>query len=668
MNPLASSKKTEDNPEDLSSESVLHAKAKMVTFRALATATLLIPLNAWWIIKMEVVRYSGHPTTISLFFNVVFLLAALLVVNFLIQRLRSKWAFTPQELITIYIMLALSSAICGHDMIEVLTPILTHVHHFARPENGWLTDIIPYLPSWLTVSDLEARTAFYVGTSSLYTPNNLRAWATPVLAWTGFFTLLGFVTLCLNTLLRRQWTESERLSYPLVMLPLEMVNPKTSLFKNRLFWIGIALTSIFEIWNGLAYLYPQLPSLPLKYAGASQNLQTYVTQQPWASMGWTPVAIYPFGVALGMLLPVDLLFSSWFFAWIWRSERIFGAAMGYNDVPGFPYVEEQSFGAYVGLAVFAIWISRRHFMRIWAGLFDRSKDLNDSAEPLPYRWACAGLLAGCGGIFLFCLACKMSPWVIAVFFLIYFTIAIAITRMRAELGPPAHDLHHAGPDSIMTSVTASNRYDRHDLALFALFGGFNRAYRSHPMPIQLEGFKMAERLQGGYRSLFWAMLFAIAFGCIAAFWADLHQTYEVGAAQRIAPPNVQLIFGREPWQRMDSWVKAPFSPTRQENVRIAIGVGFFLTLIFNTIRMRFSWFPFHPVGYAVSSSWSVNLLWLSLLVSWIIKALLLRYGGLRVYRRSLPFFFGIILGECVIGSLWMLIGIVLNIPTYAFWP
>jgi hypothetical protein len=640
----------------------------MVTLRAVGIALVLMPLNAWWIIRMEVVRYAGHPTTISLFFNVVFVLTLLLLANGLVRRLRPQWALAPGEMLTVYVMLALSSALCGHDMIEVLTPMLAHVHHYARPENGWQTEIIPYLPPWLTVGDAQARVDFYTGTSSLYTPVNLRAWAVPVFFWTLFLSLLGFMMLCINTLLRRQWTESEKLSYPLVMLPLEMVNPKTQLFKSRLFWMGAAIAAVLEIWNGLAYLYPSIPSLPLKMSGPTQDLATYMTSRPWNAIGWTPVALYPFGVGLGMLLPVDLLFSAWFFAWIWRLERVFGAATGYSDIPGFPYVEEQSFGAYIGLAVFALWTSRAHFVRIWNGLFDHSIELNDADEPIPYRWAVAGLACGSIAIFAFCLSARMTPWVIAAFFLIYFTLAVAITRMRAELGPPAHDLHQGGPDSILPAIMPSNRFARPDLAMFSLFYGFNRAYRSHPMPVQLEGFKIAERMHARYRPLFAAMMIAIVLGVICAFWADLDQTYRAGAAQKIAPPNVQLIFGGEPWVRMQGWIKSPTSPVQQGNVRTAIAVGFFLTLALNAIRMRVGWFPFHPVGYAVSGSWSLSLLWLPLFVAWIVKSLLLRYGGLRAYRQALPFFLGLILGECVIGSLWMLIGILFNIPTYAFWP
>ena len=312
------------------------------------------------------------------------------------------------------------------------------------------------------------------------------------------------------------------------------------------------------------------------------------------------MALYPFGVGLGMLLPVDLLFSAWFFAWVWRAERVFGAATGYSDIPGFPYVEEQSFGAYIGLAVFALWTSRAHFVRIWNGLFDRRVGSARLRRADSLSLGRTGLAAGSLAVFAFCLAARMTPWVIAAFFLIYFTLAVAITRMRAELGPPAHDLHQGGPDSILPALMPSNRFARPDLAMFSLFYGFNRAYRSHPMPVQLEGFKIAERIQARYRPLFAAMMITLVFGVLCAFRADLDQTYRAGAAQKIAPPNVQLIFGGEPWSRMQGWIKSPTSPVQQGNVRTAIAVGFLLTLALNAIRMRASWFPFHPVGYAVS--------------------------------------------------------------------
>ncbi|HLV80082.1 MAG TPA: DUF6785 family protein [Chthonomonadaceae bacterium] len=643
-------------------------RTRFVTLRAVALALLLMPFNAYWVILMEVVRYAGHPTTISLFFNVVFELAALLAVNAGLRRRLPRAALTPGELLTIYIMLALASAVMGHDMIEVLVPILAHAHYFARPENGWAADILPYLPRWLVVSDPGALRAFYIGHSSLYAGPNLRAWIGPVLAWTGFLTLLGFLMLCLNALLRRQWTENEKLSYPLVILPLEMVNPQTQLFRSRVFWWGVATVAALELWNGLAYLYPSLPLLPLKRFGPAQDLPTYMASPPWKSIGVISVALYPFGIALGMLLPVDLLFSAWFFTWVWALEPVAGAWFGYADTPGFPYLEPQSFGAYLGVAVTALWLGRRAFAAIWRGIFDLRRDLGDAEEPLPYRWAAAGLAGGSLGVYGFCRAAGMSSEMIVAFFLLYFALAVAITRMRAELGPPAHDLSAAGPDTILPAVTASGQIGRTDLGMLSLFYGFNRAYRSHPMPVQLEGFKIAERGGGSYRRLFWAMLAALAVGALCGFWADLHQTYRLGAGEKIAPPNVQLIFGGEAWTRMGGWIHASTPVQQQFNTRAAIAVGFGTVLLLSALRLRFPWFPLHPVGYAVSSSWSLGLLWLPLMIAWVLKAFLLRYGGLRAYRLALPYFLGMILGECVLGSFWSLLGIAFGIPTYAFWP
>jgi len=179
---------------------------------------------------------------------------------------------------------------------------------------------------------------------------------------------------------------------------------------------------------------------------------------------------------------------------------------------------------------------------------------------------------------------------------------------------------------------------------------------------------MAERTGASYRPLFWAMLLAIGFGALSGFWADLDQSYRYGAAANIAPPNVQLIFGSEAWNRMASWLDSPVAQQKMADTRIAIGVGFAISLLLNALRLRIPGFPFHPVGYAISGSWSLGLLWLPLFIAWVVKLVLLRYGGLRAYRQALPFFLGLVLGEAVIGSLWALIGIALDVPTYAFWP
>ncbi len=75
----------------------------------------------------------------------------------------------------------------------------------------------------------------------------------------------------------------------------------------------------------------------------------------------------------------------------------------------------------------------------------------------------------------------------------------------------------------------------------------------------------------------------------------------------------------------------------------------------------------HPVGYAISGSWSMNCLWLPIFIAWLAKLLITRYGGHRTFTRALPFALGMVLGEFIIGSLWCILGIALGISTYSFW-
>jgi hypothetical protein len=57
-----------------------------------------------------------------------------------------------------------------------------------------------------------------------------------------------------------------------------------------------------------------------------------------------------------------------------------------------------------------------------------------------------------------------------------------------------------------------------------------------------------------------------------------------------------------------------------------------------------------------------------MLMAWVVKTLLLRYGGLALYRQILPLAYGVIIAECVVGSGWTLLGMFTDIPTYGFWP
>jgi hypothetical protein len=632
-----------------------------VTPRAIAIALLLTPANTYWIMQMELVRYSGHPTTISIFFNVVFCLLALTIVNVLVGRRWPKLALSQQELLVIYVMLSIASALCGHDFIEILSSYIGHAFWFATPENKWAELFHWAIPKWMAVRDREVLRGLYEGQSTLYSAKVLLAWATPVLVWTGFIVVLVLTMLCVNVLLRKRWIEGERLSYPLVQLPIEMTDQRLLIFKNRLLWIGFGLAGGIDLINGLNFWWPSIPAIPVRV----RDLSPYITQSPWNAVGWFPISFYPFVLGLGMLLPVDLLFSCWFFFFFWKAQLVISRALSWDTTPNFPFINEQSFAGYIGLAIFALWTGRSYFVGVGRRILGKPDGEDDSREPWRYRTAAYGLLASFALLIIFCLVAGMSLWVAVAFFVAYLLISIAVTRIRAELGPPAHDLHNGGPEMLLVDAAGPRELGTRNLTIMSTFYFFNRAYRAHPMPFQLEGFKMCERAAVDARRLTFAMLLAAVAGCLGAFWAFLHIGYHLGVGSAKVAGPVIWAFGPEPWNRLQGWLQNPQKVNIPALTAMAVGLCFTLTL--QALRTRFWWWPFHPVGYAVSSSWSLNVLWLPIMAAWIVKLLVLRYGGLRTYVQWLPFFYGLILGEFVVGSLWTIIGIVLNVPSYGFW-
>jgi len=87
------------------------------------------------------------------------------------------------------------------------------------------------------------------------------------------------------------------------------------------------------------------------------------------------------------------------------------------------------------------------------------------------------------------------------------------------------------------------------------------------------------------------------------------------------------------------------------------------------MRVRFIWWIFHPMGYIVANlEWAMRNFWSCMLISSTAKWFILKYRGPKGYRKAVQVCVGLILGDFVIGGLWNVLGILLNIPTYSFWP
>ena len=153
--------------------------------RALLLAIILIPLNSLWMMTASLWN-AGYPTTVSLFFNAVFYLFALALINEALKRLCPRAALSTADLALIYIMLTVASAVNGLDMLQLIGAMIAGPHLLATPENEWRELFLGYIPSWLVVSETSVLERYASGGSSLYSMENVLPWIAPVLAWSAF--------------------------------------------------------------------------------------------------------------------------------------------------------------------------------------------------------------------------------------------------------------------------------------------------------------------------------------------------------------------------------------------------------------------------------------------------------------------------------------------------
>lgn len=634
--------------------------ARTTPLRGITLGLLLLPANAYFIIQLEIVRYQSWPSILSLSMNSLFILFVLALFNYLIHRRTRRFILTPADLIAVFVILNLGTVLAGQDQLQVLVFTITHPTFFATTENGWDMLFIRELPQWLLVTNQSALDGFYRGNSSLLIEKNLMAWMTPLACWTGFLFALFWVMVCINTILRKQWMDNEHLTFPTVQLPIAVATTP-SLVASPILWIGFALSSIIALVNGLSILFPGFPSFSTQVLSLSAS-----TDRPWSALGGVSGSLYPFAIGLGMLMPADLAFSCWFFLWFQKLEAVACSAAGLDNlVPEFPFIHQQAAGALIGISFFVLWSERRHLLAVMRKVLGLRTDIDDSDEPLRYRHAVLGIVAGMAVIMIFCTMAGLSLVVTVIFFLLYLAIAVGVTRMRAEMGAPVHDIYYMGPETYMIDAVGTAAVGRHNLSVLALFYWLRRQYGGHPMPVQLEGMKMAERSGMRLNRMIGILMIAVLTGTLVAFLVLTGSMYHLGAKSAHVR-DVSRYFGGEAFSTLENHLTTgiPAQPFRLG----AVVLGGLFASVLLSIRMVLPKWPFHPLGFALAGSWYMQTaVWLSIFAAWLIKVLLLRYGGHRAFIKALPFFFGLILGDCVWGMMWLIYGIWSGQQTYSVW-
>ncbi len=574
------------------------------------------------------------------------------------KRIIRRWDLTSSDLLVIYSMTLVAAMVSSHGVVEKFIPLLLQPKNGSNANNNWFGLFAHWIPQRVVpwnVGDPNPQLVADAWNNKLTRGQSIPwdAWIAPVLNWGLLIFLVLFAFLCLMAILRRQWVDGEKLSFPLAQLPLEIAGDqdRPAFFRNPVMWLGAAIPIAIYIVKGLHQIQPTVPDVPIQW-----SLSDYVTNPPWNAMAWSVMFIVSFAaVGFFFLLPTDVLFSIWFFFLLSRVEQVVMISLN-QPTPGMPiyplplFQGYQTMGAYLVLTAYFLWVARPHLRRVWATALGRPGGYSraeDAEEMLPYRFAVLGLFGSIVAAALWTWGMGMSLW-LALFELIIFIFvtALVMARSTAEAGMLMTETTFR-PIDLYRMFGSTHALGPQNMTILAFFDNlFLRDQRG----LLLTGMLDAARLTDGARVRRRSFVGALALGIVLAFAVavplDIYLPYHLGAVGHMDNWMTQLspqqTFGdyapyfasQNPLPAGSSWQMPAF-----------FGVGVLMTVFLTVMRTAFFWWPLHPLGYALAGSWSTIEFWFPCLLAWMFKSLILRYGGMSFYTKARPFFLGLILGE-----------------------
>jgi hypothetical protein len=275
------------------------------------------------------------------------------------------------------------------------------------------------------------------------------------------------------------------------------------------------------------------------------------------------------------------------------------------------------------------------------------------------RWAWIGLISSLVFILGFCAVAGFSLWVALPFFTTLGLFILVYARVRAETGVPFSFVFPEGMSKAVVVNTLSVPSALHmggerSFVLLSSFGWLSRF--QHPMEeaaYQTDSAKLAEQGRIPRRFLFIGLLLAFIVGLWAAYWVHLSAYYAQGSNLIASAGGIgeyREALAHEEFTQMAALLVSP--PLRDMPRLSAMTGGFGFVCLLSLLRRQWFGCPFHPLGFLVANAYGdTTANWFPMLIAWASKGLILRFGGLRLYRGAIPFFLGLAIGHLLIGGL-----------------
>ena len=525
-------------------------------------------------------------------------------------------------------------------------------------------------------------------------------WAKPLASWGLLWVAMFAAMFALAAILFRQWSDREKLTFPLTIFPLLLTEPDAErrgfvprLLRSRALWIGVGTALAVYSLNGLHFYNANVPGIPLE-----ADLAPLLNRPPWTALtsdgrGFV-VRVILLGIGVAFFMDLQMAFNLWFFFLICKLWLLVPFFQGKLDTPLWPSGPShgegvmllQGIGAAIGVVLVAFWLGRHQFVTVFRKAFLADKSIDDSQEPMPYRLAVIVLLvsfvllgiwgeiAGAGWLF----------GVLGMGLMLVF--AVMASRVRAECAAPGMWIVPAIPVLLLMALGGIFRFGMLPMSYFVLAGSFMCVgYFLMLMPAMMESFQIAKTAGIRRRALGAALVIGFVVAVTSGGYVLLDWGYARGLSTMRGTLKDENVLWR--WKMENFTTRQAVDRKKELTKRVAagerltetdekefgelkalpsvrgatkvIGVGTLITCGLAAARLMLMRFPFHPLGYAVATTQLMSYFWFSMLLAWLIRLVALRLGGVRLIRNQLqPYMIGLILGSVMAVLVWDVVGVI----------
>ncbi len=497
------------------------------------------------------------------------------------------------------------------------------------------------------------------------------AWLDPLWTWGLLLLALWVMMMGLALVVLPQWRNNERLAFPIVTVGQSLIEPPEEgrllppLLRTRSFWVSaMAVLGVYLLMGYNQYHEESVPAIPLEW-----NLGGLFTGDLLRHLPGHIHSNRIYFIFLGMafFMPGRIGFSIWFFVFAYALYLMFGRAY----VPAFDgtVVRDHRWGAMVVLTVAILWLGRAHWVHVGRCMFKGGGPDTDRRD----RMAGWMLVLGAAGMFLWLATLgNVQPWWALFYVGFAFSATLLVTRIIAETGIPFFRID-TGYQVPLVKLIGAHLSDAKMLWMLSPAS----LYFSTVMSILIE---IASRISPAVmmthalatddqapprrqRRMAVVLLLMLLIGVVVCGGVHLYISYNHsgtldGREQPISSWGTGWLgVGAGDLQRLD---EGRFNnPRIHDTSRLDLGfghiaIGAVMAGGLYWLCLRSPAWPLHPIGILIANTWYGNGAWVSIFLGWLIKVLLLKYGGARAYRSARPVFLGLILGEVIAAAYWAL--------------